>query len=101
MEISTEKMGVHRRRGDRPSPYRIEMEFSEQRLERTNNAGLAAGSYALTVAKVTIRPRRSRNRRQLDQEERARLILQSLKGYLMAQDVGGGDEPTAALVGAR
>ncbi len=101
MEISTEKMGVHRRRGDRPSPYRIEMEFSEQRLERTNNAGLAAGSYALTVAKVTIRPRRSRNRRHQEQEERARLILQSLKGYLMAQEVGGGDEQTAALIGAR
>ncbi len=101
MEISTENMGVHRRKGDRPTPFRIEMEFSEQRLARTNNVGLAAGSYALTVATVIIRPRRSRNRRQIEQSDRARLILQSLKSYLMAQEVAGNDEAPAELASAK
>lgn len=100
MEISTEQMGLHRRSADRPMPFRIEMEFSEQRFERKNNVGLAAGSYALTVAKVTIRPRRSRNRRKHELEDRARLILQSLKGYLMAQEVTGNDETAGQLAGA-
>jgi len=100
MEITSQQMGMHRRRADRPTPFRIELEFSERRRERTNNVGLAAGSYALTVAKVTIRPRRSRNRRHQELEDRARLILQSLKGYLMAQETAAADESTARLAGA-
>ena len=63
-----------------------------------NNVGLAKGSYAVSTAQVTIRPRRNRNRRQGDQDERARLILQSLKAYLMAKEFNPqGDE---AEVGA-
>jgi diguanylate cyclase (GGDEF)-like protein len=96
VEISTENMGLHRRSGDRPEPYRVELEFGEQRFEKTNNVGLAAGSYALTTVKVVIRPRRNRNRRQVDQDERARLILQSLKAYLMAQEMG--QDETTVLV---
>jgi diguanylate cyclase (GGDEF)-like protein len=87
MEIAGQNVGNNRRRGDRPDPFRVEIEFGEKRIERTNNVGLAAGSYALSTAQVVIRPRRSRNRRQGDQAERARLILQSLKAYLMAKEV--------------
>jgi hypothetical protein len=90
-------MGYHRRGGDRPEQYRVELEFSERRLEKTNTFGLAKGSYALTMVKVSIRPRRSRNRRQGDQDERARLIMQSLKAYLMAKDVA--EEEAAAMAG--
>jgi hypothetical protein len=70
----------------------VEIEFSERRIERTNNVGLARGSYALSMAQVTIRPRRGRNRRQGDQAERARLIMQSLKAYLMATEVNAEGE---------
>lgn len=92
MEITSESMGNYRRRGDRTSTFRVELELSEQRLEKTNTFGLAAGTYVHTVADVTIRPKRRRDRRRGDQAERARLLLQSLKSYLMANEperVGG------------
>ncbi|MBA3483441.1 MAG: diguanylate cyclase [Pirellulales bacterium] len=94
LEMSSELVGQTRRRGDRPAPYRIELEFSEQRLERTNNFGLASGTYAHTVAAVSIRPKRRRNRRRDDQQDRAKLILQRLKAYLMAREV---DVPSEEL----
>jgi diguanylate cyclase (GGDEF)-like protein len=87
MEISSEHMGLHRRQSDRPSMFRIELAFSEQRTERTNSFGLAAGSYSETIAKVVVRPKRRRDRRTDDQADRARLIMQSLKAYLMAKEV--------------
>ncbi|RIK75340.1 MAG: hypothetical protein DCC67_15450 [Planctomycetota bacterium] len=86
LELTSENMGAYRRRGDRPSVFRIELEFSEQRQDRTNALGLAAGTYVSTLADVTIRGKRRRDRRHGDQAERARLILQSLKSYLMAKD---------------
>jgi diguanylate cyclase (GGDEF)-like protein/PAS domain S-box-containing protein len=86
MEISGDAVGQNRRAGDRPEQFRVEMEFSEKRVEKTNSVGLAKGSYALSTAQVTIRPRRSRNRRQGDQSDKARLILQRLKAYLMAKE---------------
>jgi hypothetical protein len=96
MEISSENMGLHRRSGDRVEPYRLEIEFGEKRFEKANNVGLAKGSYALTMVKVAIRPRRGRNRRQNEQDERARLIMQSLKAYLMAKDVAESDSAALA-----
>ncbi len=100
MELAGASVGNARRREDRPDPFRVEIEFGEKRVERTNNVGLAAGQYALSTAKVTIRPRRSRNRRQGDQADRARLVLQSLKAYLMAKEVGV-DGGAAELVATR
>ncbi len=92
MELHGDNFGQHRRSGDRSLGFRVEIEFSEKRVERTNNVGLARGSYALSMAQVTIRPRRGRNRRQGDQAERARLIMQSLKAYLMANEVNANGE---------
>jgi hypothetical protein len=86
MEISGDSVGQNRRRSDRPEAYRVELAFGERRIEKTNNVGLAKGSYVVSTAQVTIRPRRQRNRRQDEQAERARLILQSLKAYLMAKE---------------
>jgi hypothetical protein len=51
-----------------------------------NNNGLAAGEYASTRIEVKISPRRTVNRRRGDVAERARLILQSVKAYLMAKE---------------
>jgi diguanylate cyclase (GGDEF)-like protein len=92
MELQGDNFGQYRRSGDRSLGFRVEIEFSERRIERTNNVGLARGSYALSMAQVTIRPRRGRNRRQGDQAERARLIMQSLKAYLMATEVNAEGE---------
>jgi diguanylate cyclase (GGDEF)-like protein/PAS domain S-box-containing protein len=99
LEISSEQLAPQRRRADRPDYYKIDLEFSEERLEKTNSFGLAAGTYAHTEARVTIRPKRRRNRRRADQPERARRILQRLKAYLMAQESEAVDL-APAVVGA-
>jgi hypothetical protein len=67
-------------------------------LERTNSFGLASGSYAHTVAAVSIRPKKRRNRRRDDQLDRAKLILQRLKAYLMAREAEvPSEEPEPAV----
>jgi diguanylate cyclase (GGDEF)-like protein/PAS domain S-box-containing protein len=86
-QISSDNIGQYRRKGDRPSLYRVELELSEQRIEKTNGLGFAAGKYVHTQAAITIRPKRRRDRRRDDQTDRARLLMQALKGYLMAKDV--------------
>ncbi len=86
LEISSEKISFDRRKGDRNVDFRIELEFSERRQERKNNNGLASGEYPSTHIDVKIRPRRATNRRRGDIAERARLILQSIKAYLMAKE---------------
>ncbi|MCC6492180.1 MAG: diguanylate cyclase [Pirellulales bacterium] len=95
MELTSGNMGNYRRRGDRASAFRIELELSEQRHEKANSFGLAAGNYVHTVADVTIRAKRRRDRRRGDQAERARLILQSLKSYLMARETDPAGEPVS------
>jgi hypothetical protein len=101
MEISSEKMGLHRRQGDRPTAFRIELTFSEQRVERSNAFGLAKGAHSITIAQVTIRPRRARNRRSVEQADRSRLILQSLKAYLMAKEIDAGESNSPEAAAAK
>ena len=86
LEISSEKVSYDRRKGDRNVDFRIEMEFSERRQACVNNVGLAAGEYASTHIEVKIRPRRVAKRRRVEIAERAQLILQSVKAYLMAKE---------------
>lgn len=86
LEIASAKVSYDRRKGDRNVDFRIEMQFSERREQRVNNVGLAAGEYASTHIDVKIRPRRIGKRRRGDIAERARLILQSVKAYLMARE---------------
>ncbi len=87
LEVSSEHVANNRRKGDRHVTYRVEMRFSEERVQRKNNTGLDAGQYAQTRIKLEIRPKRARGRRRADMAERARLILQSIKAYLMAKEV--------------
>jgi len=101
LEMTSEHIGHFRRQADRPAPYRIELEFSEQRQQKSNTFGLAAGAYAQTVAAVTIRPKRRRNRRRDDQFDRAKLILQSLKAYLMASEAESTSETAQTAAAAR
>jgi len=100
MEIAGDCVGQARRKGDRPDLFRVELEFSEQRIEKSNNLGFAKGTYSISTVQVTIRPRRARNRRQGDQVERSRLIMQRLKAYLMAREFNplgeNAEQPAAA-----
>ena len=93
LEVSSEKVSYDRRKGDSHVTFRVEMQFSEERVERSNNLGFAAGEYAHTKVDLKIRPKRNKKRRKADMAERARLIQQSIKAYLMAKE---GDENETA-----
>lgn len=75
-----------RRRDDRPIAFIVDIKFQQERLERSNTHGFAAGSYVQTKALVAISPRRARDRRLGQSTERARMMLASLKSYLMARE---------------
>lgn len=92
LEVSDAAAGKTRRSDDRPIAFVIDIQFSEQRVERSNSAGLATGEYAQTVAAVSLRPRRERDRRRGRAMERARLLLGSLKSYLMAKEQLASDQ---------
>lgn len=94
LEVSSEKVSYDRRKGDSHVTFRVEMQFSELRVERSNNLGFASGEYAHTKVDLKIRPKRHKKRRKADMAERARLIQQSIKAYLMAKE---GEEATSTF----
>ncbi|HEY2761824.1 MAG TPA: GGDEF domain-containing protein, partial [Pirellulales bacterium] len=85
-----------RRTTDRVVTFLIHLKLSQNRNERSNTQGLAAGTYVETRVEVVIRPRRDRDRRREATVEKARRLLGSLKSYLMArEDDGSLVEPAA------
>ncbi len=88
LEVSSEHVSYDRRKGDHHVIFHVGMQFSEIRVERSNNLGFAAGEYAHTKVDIKIRPKRSNinKRRKADMADRARLIQQSIKAYLMAKE---------------
>lgn len=86
LEVSSEKVSYDRRKADHHVTFRVELQFSEIRVERSNSLGFAAGEYAHTKVDLKIRPKRTKRRRKADMAERARLIQQSIKAYLMAKE---------------
>ena len=57
-------------------------------------AGENNGEVARTVGHVCIKPKRNRDRRRSDTQERANSILKSLRSYLMALDYEGKEKAT-------
>ncbi len=82
LAVNVKHFEPQRRSSDRPAFLSVELTVREitpsQRFE-----GACGG--AQTVAEVTIRPRRERDRRSRTNEQ-ATLILASLKAYLVAQE---------------
>lgn len=93
IEATDAGAGRKRRKGDRPVTFVIDVKLEQQKVDRTNTAGLAAGTYAQTKATVTLRPRRDRDRLGGLATQRARLLLGSLKSYLMAKEATGDAAP--------
>jgi diguanylate cyclase (GGDEF)-like protein/PAS domain S-box-containing protein len=87
METTDAVGGKNRRETDRPLGFVIDLKLSQQLIERANAAGMAKGAYAHTFIDVTIKPKRDRDRRRGQAMERARLLMGSLKSYLMAKEV--------------
>ena len=89
LEVTDEHAAPNRRSTDRVVTFVIRMKFSEGHVEKANTAGFAAGKYLETRVDVAITPRRDRDRRRDTTVNKARLLLGSLKSYLMATEDEG------------
>jgi hypothetical protein len=99
--VSGANCSSSRRSTDRPVSFLIQLKLSQQRAERTNPLGLAAGKYIETRVDVVISPRRDRDRRREATVDKARRLLGSLKSYLMArEDDDKSPEPAATATAA-
>ena len=98
LEVTDKLAAPNRRKTDRIVAFAIQLRLAEQRVERTHAHGLAAGKYVETHIDVIIRPRRDRDRRLDSTVNKARLLLGSLKSYLMAcEDEGHWRDPIAQV----
>lgn len=86
LTCTTSSLNRPMRSGDKPITFVIDITFSQTHVEKTNTAGLAAGKYVQTFAAVQISPRRDGDRRRAGAVERGRMLLASLKSYLMAKE---------------
>lgn len=89
-----------RRSSDRPVTFQIHLKLSQQRTERSNAQGFAAGAYVETCVQVVIHPRRDRDRRREATMDKARRLLGSLKSYLMAREQDEAPAATEAVSAA-
>ena len=85
MEID-DSAGPNRRRNDRPVPFLVELDFEEQQTANRRNPGENVGTHSRTRIRLTIAPRKSRDRRRDDVADRAREVLASFRSYLMATE---------------
>jgi diguanylate cyclase (GGDEF)-like protein/PAS domain S-box-containing protein len=92
--------GKNRRLTDRPVTFQIHLKLSQQRSERSNTQGFAAGAYVETRVQVVIHPRRDRDRRREATMDKARRLLGSLKSYLMAREADEAPAATQTAVAA-
>jgi diguanylate cyclase (GGDEF)-like protein/PAS domain S-box-containing protein len=82
LRIEGESTTLLRRSTDRPVPFVLDVQFEEFKAPEDNRAA----ARFRTLAHVTIRPQKSRDRRRRDVLERAQRLLASLRSYLVAQD---------------
>lgn len=78
--------GGTRRTADEPVSFTLEIQLSQEHIERTNNIGLAAGKYVQTNIDIKIHPKRERDARKSRVVERGRQLQSSLQSYLMAKE---------------
>ena len=98
LEIRGNTASTGRRASDRVVPFSVEVTFKDDHVERSNSLGFAAGQYVHTIIGVSIRPLRDRDRRRENAAERARLLLHSLRSYLMAKELDADNESSVAAV---
>jgi len=83
LQIDGKNSPMVRRNTDRSTPFVVELRFEETRLGSERQTGTDA---LRTLVHVNIRPKRHRDRRRCNMDERAQDLLFSLKSYLMAHD---------------
>jgi len=84
LKIENSQSALTKRWTDRPVPFVMELTFEE---ENNGTGPRGAVLQQRTTVQVVVRPRRQRDRRRRDLQERARQLLVSLKSYLMAHDL--------------
>ena len=70
----------------RPVTFVVDLRLSQEKIERANLNGLAAGKRVQTKIETKILTKRDRDRRSGPITERARHLLGNLQSYLMADD---------------
>jgi hypothetical protein len=87
LEIDDKRLSPLRRLTDRAVAFCIRLRFEEERLPKNNGAISQVGSGVLrTKIKITIAPRKNRDRRRSDVMDRAREVLVSFRSYLIASE---------------
>jgi diguanylate cyclase (GGDEF)-like protein/PAS domain S-box-containing protein len=87
LEIDDKRLSPLRRLTDRAVAFCIRLRFEEERLPKNNGAIPQVGSGVLrTKIKITIAPRKNRDRRRSDVMDRAREVLVSFRSYLIASE---------------
>lgn len=82
LRIEGEKLSQNRRSNDRAVGFLVEMKLTEETFEKLNSQG--QGNR--TRIYVAIRLRRDRDRRRKDAIDRARMVMSSIKSYLVATE---------------
>jgi hypothetical protein len=83
-----EGSAILRRRSDRPMAFQVDLQFEEQQVEKPDREGTGPGRVVQTKIRVSVAPRKSRDRRRADVASRAREVLASFRSYLMATEAG-------------
>jgi diguanylate cyclase (GGDEF)-like protein/PAS domain S-box-containing protein len=96
LKIEGGDTSMTRRSSDRPVSFVVEMDFTERRVATKDTYGKDRGTFVRTFIDVVIRPRRNRDRRRRNTDQRAVQILISIKSYLMAQELHEIDDRTRA-----
>jgi diguanylate cyclase (GGDEF)-like protein/PAS domain S-box-containing protein len=91
LRIEGEKLSMNRRSNDRPVGFFVEMKLTEETFEKLNSQGIGNR----TRIYVAIRLRRDRDRRRKDAIDRARMVMSSIKSYLVANEADPPTQPTA------
>ena len=88
LEIEDKPAGRFRRLTDRPVAFWIDLSFEEERLQRDRVGSTRSldGGTTRTRIRVTVSPRKNRDRRRNDVLARAREVLMSFRSYLMASE---------------
>ncbi len=87
LSVDVRQSSTMRRSNERAVAFALELQFSENHSASAENGG--------TRIQVAIRPKRNRSRRREETTDRARQLLVSIKSYLMAYEVAGGQIPGA------
>jgi diguanylate cyclase (GGDEF)-like protein len=90
LEIVDQNPSRLRRLTDRSVVFHLDLRFEEERFQKEE--GENAGYMVRTRIRVAIHPRKDRDRRRSDVNERARQVIVSFRSYLMAVN----DEEAAA-----